>query len=632
MINALEREDRPLMNMNHYSRLRTRAQAIRGFTGHLVQRGFTLIEMMLALGIIIVVGGIILQNMKRDVETSQSKAVGQSMKTQGEAMNSYIAIRYNTLVTHTPGTDDMPCTSMSNCGTAADPGPRTCEYIAGTTDRRCFITSETLRRNSLVPNSFSGRNPYGSHYVYEIVITGAAPNWIVNGMVTTREPYTSGSTVRYDLLGQAMMEAGADSGMTKRSSTIADGYNGTWAESGYQSLDKLGLLVFRAGYSSNAYAAYLRRDGTTPMTGSLDMDGHDILNVKDMAATGTVEAGNLRALANAANALSFGSAGSETAMIGPSLLSGQTILALRNANKVRIEDMNGNVGNLETGDIKANSVTAYNTLESGGTLRVTTDANIGGSLTVGTPAPASSPGGITANGRIMSLSNVTAPVMYVGNGTNNTGWLSDKALNFAADSGTFRGFWYDPGTTSIIIPTATDLRVTGSMSTDNNFTARTGQFYEGLQVGNNIINFDPVNHPAPGATCTAFRTVVLGSNNALMQCVQETATDGVWRTMQGLGKTLIVQSPTAVCSNDTVAQPPAVATCPAGYPNVVSGGYAQASGVNAPRWGPTQSFQNGNAWYVYAGVTDPYGGNLAAAGGHLTTPSCWYARVTCAQN
>ncbi|EPG3392879.1 shufflon system plasmid conjugative transfer pilus tip adhesin PilV, partial [Klebsiella pneumoniae] len=48
-----------------------------------------------------------------------------------------------------------------------------------------------------------------------------------------------------------------------------------------------GLLAFRVGYNSSLYAIYLRRDGTLPMTGNLNMGGNDINNVKNITASGT---------------------------------------------------------------------------------------------------------------------------------------------------------------------------------------------------------------------------------------------------------------------------------------------------------------------------------------------------------
>lgn len=89
-----------------------------------------------------------------------------------------------------------------------------------------------------------------------------------------------------------MQKAGIDSGMTK-SNTKADGYNGSWSEvsSSFGNITKPGQLAFRAGYNASLYSAYLRRDGTLPMTGNLNMGGKDIYNAKDMTASGNASFG-----------------------------------------------------------------------------------------------------------------------------------------------------------------------------------------------------------------------------------------------------------------------------------------------------------------------------------------------------
>lgn len=52
----------------------------------------------------------------------------------------------------------------------------------------------------------------------------------------------------------------------------------------------MGLLGYRVGYNSAMYSVYLRRDGTLPMTGDLNMGGQSINNAKDITASGDVNA------------------------------------------------------------------------------------------------------------------------------------------------------------------------------------------------------------------------------------------------------------------------------------------------------------------------------------------------------
>ncbi len=93
---------------------------------------------------------------------------------------------------------------------------------------------------------------------------------------------------RYDLIGKAMQTAGVDSGMTQ-STTVISGMQGQWQESSsnFSNITGSGLLGFRTGFNSALYSIYLRRDGTLPMTGDLNMGNNDINNAKNITASGT---------------------------------------------------------------------------------------------------------------------------------------------------------------------------------------------------------------------------------------------------------------------------------------------------------------------------------------------------------
>lgn len=239
-----------------------------------IKKGFSLLELTLVLGVGTMVAFMKFQDMKNEQESVLASAVGQQMKQIGEAVNGYINIRYDKLST------------LSNAaGTGTDPGPRNC---SGTV---CEITYQTLINEGLLPSSYAGTNANKSSHKIIIKRDGTSPNYVVNGLVTTILPWIEGGKIRYDLLGKAMQTAGIDSGMTK-SATVASGYGGQWSEksSDFNNINAEGLLAYRVGYDSSMYSVYLRRDGTLPMTGNLNMDGHNINNVSDMTATGTVNA------------------------------------------------------------------------------------------------------------------------------------------------------------------------------------------------------------------------------------------------------------------------------------------------------------------------------------------------------
>ncbi|MCL6381502.1 MULTISPECIES: shufflon system plasmid conjugative transfer pilus tip adhesin PilV [Pectobacterium] len=237
-------------------------------------KGFSLLELILVLGVGTAVTFIKFQDMKKEQENIVAKAVGEQIKQMGDAVNSYINIRYDKL-----------STLSSSSSQTSDPGPRICSANG------CEITYQTLVNEGLLPASYTGVNVQKSSYKILLRRSGIVPNYIINGLITTSDIWDEGGKVRYDLLGKAMQAAGIDSGMT-RTGTVASGYGGQWTElsANYSNITAAGLLVYRVGYDSSMYSVYLRRDGTLPMTGDLNMGGQSINNVKDITASDDINA------------------------------------------------------------------------------------------------------------------------------------------------------------------------------------------------------------------------------------------------------------------------------------------------------------------------------------------------------
>lgn len=236
-----------------------------------VKRGFSLLELILALGIGSAMALLKFQDMKASQEDFTAKTAGEQIRQIGEAVNGYINLRYDKLSTLTSSS------SQSN-----DPGPRTCNTS------ECEITYQTLINEGLLPVSYSGINIYKSPYKILLKRGGTAPNYVINGLVVATTAWKEGGKTRYDLLGKAMQTAGVDSGMTQ-STTVISGMQGQWQESSsnFSNITGSGLLGFRTGFNSALYSIYLRRDGTLPMTGDLSLGGYDINNIKNLSASGT---------------------------------------------------------------------------------------------------------------------------------------------------------------------------------------------------------------------------------------------------------------------------------------------------------------------------------------------------------
>lgn len=240
-----------------------------------IKKGFTLIELILVIGVGLAMSFTAFQSMSHKQEQLKADIVGQQIKNVGEAVNIYIANHYDAL-----------STLSNSTGITTDVGPRTCTAASSS----CVITTTTLTNEGLLPPTFSGKNAFNSAYTIVLKRSGTSPYYTISGLVTTTDPWKGpGNAIRYDWLGTAMQSAGLDSGMTRDIATRVNGYNGQWVvdNTSYSNITQLGQLAYITGYGSNSYSVYLRRDGVLPMTGQLNMNGNDIGNARNITASGT---------------------------------------------------------------------------------------------------------------------------------------------------------------------------------------------------------------------------------------------------------------------------------------------------------------------------------------------------------
>lgn len=241
-------------------------------------KGFTLIELLLTLSIGTAITFMAFNQFLKTEESKLASSTGRQLKDVGTAVNNYIVNHYNDI-----------SALKNSVNNANDVGPRTCFASTST----CVITTQTLVGEGFLPPNFSGKNAYGSGYAIVLKRAGSTPYWNVSGLITTDTPLKIASSIRYDLLGRAMQEAGVDSGMSIKAANQIDGFKGSWQafNSDYNNITQLGQLGFIAGYGSNSFSAFLRRDGTLPMTGDLNMGTQSINNSKDINGSGNLTMG-----------------------------------------------------------------------------------------------------------------------------------------------------------------------------------------------------------------------------------------------------------------------------------------------------------------------------------------------------
>lgn len=571
------------------------------------QRGFTLLEVLLAIGISLALGAAALTDLRRDNESKQAMAVGQQLSTVGQAVNTYLALHYTHIVA---------LTNVTGAGSSDDPGPRTCTANAGTSpfgggsSSICTITTDTLVRSGLLPVSFSGRNAFGAQYNIYIRVTGTATP-IVDGMVITDTPYTTGGGVRYDLLGQAMQVAGADSGMTRTLANTLEGLNGTWRDEAwpsvthagvtYPGLNARGLLAYRSGYGSSGYAAYLRLDGSTPMTSNLQMGGNNIVDVNNFVGRRAQLQGNPDGTDGETLTLRADPTNNES-VDRTAFVTGAGTISIRNRNGVSFQNLAGTAGaNVSTGALTAsgalivtgdsgtngditathnvlatNDVIARNRIEANNGLNVTG----GGAVITGNSS-------VTGNLTVAGTNTLTAYNIVANNAVNAGGYtLSGSGLSNGGAA-----WFYDNAVTAW--RTTSGLQIDGQTRTNRlavDTTATVGTSLELTGSGGTV---------TAGAACAVNGTFRRATTGVVVQCI-----NGYW---QSNGLQTVIATANVTANGGFVT---GTANCPTGT-KLVGGGYALLSRVSGggglDSESPSISAPNGNGWEVRTGETNGAG-------------------------
>lgn len=549
---------------------------------HHKQSGYSLLEVMLAITVIIALGALQLSDLRRSAENEQAKAVGDQLKTVGLALNTYISMQYGHIVNGT---------SVTGAGTASDPGERQCTAVTGGYD--CTINRNALIGLGLVPPSFTGQNAYGSEYEYFIRVRGAAPDWRVSGMVRTISPYVVNGIIRYDLIGAAMYSAGSDSANVRADINTIDGLNGVWRTSvGDYPTGTLGQLAYRAGYGTSGFAHYVRLDGTVPMTGNLNLGGHDIQNAQNIRADGEVTAGRIATHTPRADAIVLGANHpTNRTIIGN---NGNT-LVIRNNGGLRIQG-DAEPASLVAGDMNIKNLAAAGTGSFGGALQAKGITSTGGS-NIHSSGQISSIGDFsTGNGSFRTANG--SFVTTNGNISAINGTISAASLNITGDAQIGNNLAFNPNGAGWFYNSSSN-----SMTLGNNANLLVGgRLIAGTVMSNGNLEAHSLkinNAASEGSGCTPRNFVVDGTGR-LLQCV-----NGVYKAAGGINNVYTVNAVSVAYAGGT-----STATCGFGY-KMISGGYIieQRNSYNDPT-APGQSYGNpsGNSWVV----VNPGDGNTAA--------------------
>ena len=359
------------------------------------KKGFSLVEISLVLGIAVFISFIAFSQLLKKQEVNKASMAGNQIKLIGDSVNAYISNHYDTISTLTAA-----------AGTVNDIGPRTCLSANNT----CTINVSTLISEGLLPSTYSAKNVYGHGYNIILKRSGTSPYYKIYGMITTTSPLAiSGDKLRYDLLGEAMKSAGIDSGMTRGSANTVAGFNGAWSASAtdYSNINQAGLLAYQAGYGTYNYSVFLRRDGTLPMTGNLNLGTNSIDNAVNITASGATTSGTLKSTGAT-------TVGSTLNVAGASTLTG----VVNAANVVNV-----------TGALNANS-----TLKVNGVSTLTGAVNAGNALTVAGAVNANNTLNVAGVSTLRGNVNTSAGLTVAGTSTMNGVVNANNALNVSGNT------------------------------------------------------------------------------------------------------------------------------------------------------------------------------------------------------
>lgn len=218
------------------------------------QKGFTLVEVGIVVILLTLITASKLQEEARNLRISIAQSQGQQLKTLNAGLYTYGMRHFNEVVSNSA--------------------------VAGVANTRAPTVAELVAIGDLT-SGFSPNGYYGATYVTSIAPAPAAcvaPNCNIAGLVylnqSINDPFTG--AVDGPSIGEAVMAIGADGGSSLRVPGTIQGANGGWSVPNPLGATR-GILAARSGLGSELdLTGYLKRDGSLPMNGTLDLGGNSV--------------------------------------------------------------------------------------------------------------------------------------------------------------------------------------------------------------------------------------------------------------------------------------------------------------------------------------------------------------------
>lgn len=246
--------------------------------------GYILLEAILALAVFSGIAAYQVRLQRDELVEGMAAAQGQQMRRIANAANLYAVDNFPRILNNTPipiGVNICPAGLGGGVNVVNTRSPTTAELA-------CL---------GFLPAGFTNAAMFGGGYQIQLNPTPGCvmPACNVEGYLITTAPVLSDSIVSAKVIGRALLEIGADGGASglggPPNAVVSLGSGVPIATPGFAV--QPGMLAVNLGSTVTQFDEYLRRDGTRPMTGNLNMGGNDInnasqVNTNNLAVNGQV--------------------------------------------------------------------------------------------------------------------------------------------------------------------------------------------------------------------------------------------------------------------------------------------------------------------------------------------------------
>lgn len=248
------------------------------------QLGFTLVELLLVLGVIMGLSILELRKIRAESDYERAKAAGRQFAQVYTAFDKYLNLRRGGL-------------QRMDDAAAADPN---CNFVGGNV---CEVDlTAAFNDNKIMPPNWTDDFPILKTRLRAYVFRDSQGATVTNpdeynleGIIFAQDPWDTGwgsGGARRDLINAAAKAAGSFAGRSVATNAAeprsAVGIYGGWSVPGgrYPAGLAADQLVGIAQVQSSILNQFVRLDGSLPMTGSLDMGDYRINNASDMELIG----------------------------------------------------------------------------------------------------------------------------------------------------------------------------------------------------------------------------------------------------------------------------------------------------------------------------------------------------------